>query len=89
MYNILYRATLIATAALLLAVGPVAAQQDDMTNEQPNMVETAVQADGFDTLIQALKAADLAEALQGEGPFTVFAPTDEAFAALPDGKLES
>ena len=89
MYNILYRATLIATAALLLAVGPVAAQQDDMTNEQPNIVETAVQADGFDTLVQALKAADLAEALQGEGPFTVFAPTDEAFAALPDGKLES
>lgn len=57
--------------------------------KKADIVDTAVQADGFNTLVDALKAAGLVETLRGEGPFTVFAPTDEAFAALPDGKLES
>jgi uncharacterized surface protein with fasciclin (FAS1) repeats len=52
------------------------------------IVDVAVEAGSFTTLVAALQAADLVEALQGEGPFTVFAPTDEAFAALPDGTLE-
>jgi uncharacterized surface protein with fasciclin (FAS1) repeats len=60
-----------------------------MASDQPDIVDTAVQADDFNTLVQALKAADLVEALKGDGPFTVFAPTDDAFAALPDGQLES
>lgn len=53
----------------------------------PNIVETAIAADGFNSLVAAVVAADLAEALSGEGPFTVFAPTDEAFAALPEDTL--
>jgi transforming growth factor-beta-induced protein len=54
-----------------------------------NIVETAGAADSFETLVAAVQAADLVEALSGEGPFTVFAPTDAAFAALPDGTIES
>jgi len=53
-----------------------------------NIVETALAADSFSTLVTALKAADLTAALAGEGPFTVFAPTNEAFAKLPQEKLE-
>lgn len=54
-----------------------------------DIVETAVAAGNFTTLAQALEAAGLVETLKGEGPFTVFAPTDEAFAALPAGTLEA
>jgi uncharacterized surface protein with fasciclin (FAS1) repeats len=54
-----------------------------------DVVETAVAAGSFKTLAAALSAAHLVEALQGNGPFTVFAPTDEAFAALPKGTVES
>ena len=52
-----------------------------------SIAEIAVDG-GFNTLVAALDAADLVETLSGEGTFTVFAPTDEAFAALPDGMLE-
>lgn len=54
-----------------------------------NIVETAVGAGSFKTLAAALEAAGLVSALEGEGPFTVFAPTDEAFAKLPKGTIES
>jgi uncharacterized surface protein with fasciclin (FAS1) repeats len=54
-----------------------------------NIVQTAVKAGNFETLVTAVKAAGLADTLQGEGPFTVFAPTDEAFANLPEGTVES
>ena len=54
----------------------------------PTIVEIAVGNPDFSTLVAALQAAELVEALSGEGPFTVFAPTNEAFAALPDGTLE-
>ena len=54
-----------------------------------DIVATAMADDRFETLVAALKAAGLVEALQGEGPFTVFAPTDEAFARLPEGALEN
>jgi uncharacterized surface protein with fasciclin (FAS1) repeats len=53
-----------------------------------NIVETAVEAGTFTTLVAAVEAAGLVETLSGEGPFTVFAPTDEAFAALPEGTVE-
>ena len=89
MYRSVFRTTLVATALLLLAAGPIAAQDYSTNEEQPDIVDTAIEADGFDTLVQALKAADLVDALKGDGPFTVFAPTDEAFAALPDGQLAS
>ncbi len=57
--------------------------------KQLDIVGTAVAAGSFKTLAKALEAADLVEALQGEGPFTVFAPTDEAFEKLPEGTLEA
>jgi uncharacterized surface protein with fasciclin (FAS1) repeats len=52
-----------------------------------DIVDTAVSAGNFNTLVTAVKAADLVATLKGEGPFTVFAPTDEAFAKLPHGTL--
>ncbi|MCQ1536852.1 fasciclin domain-containing protein [Methanosarcina sp. KYL-1] len=54
-----------------------------------NIVETAIQAGAFNTLVQAIKAADLVETLSIEGPFTVCAPTDEAFSKLPSGTIDS
>jgi uncharacterized surface protein with fasciclin (FAS1) repeats len=53
-----------------------------------DIVAVASETEGFSTLVAALTAASLVETLQGEGPFTVFAPTDDAFAALPEGLLE-
>lgn len=53
-----------------------------------DLVEVAVEAGNFTTLVAAVQAAGLVETLQGEGPFTVFAPTDEAFAQLPEGTVE-
>ena len=52
------------------------------------IVNTAVSAGSFNTLVAAVQAADLADTLNSEGPFTVFAPTDEAFAKLPQGTLD-
>lgn len=54
-----------------------------------DIVQTAVSAGNFKTLVTAVKAAGLVETLKGEGPFTVFAPTDEAFAKVPPEKLEA
>ena len=59
-----------------------------MAAEMGDIVETATEAGTFTTLLTAATAAGLVETLQGEGPYTVFAPTDEAFAALPEGTLE-
>ena len=53
-----------------------------------DIIDTAVSAGQFNTLAAAIKAADLVDTLRGEGPFTVFAPTDDAFAKLPDGTLQ-
>ncbi|MBV6658877.1 MAG: fasciclin domain-containing protein [Devosiaceae bacterium] len=54
-----------------------------------DIVDTAVEAGSFETLVAAVQAAGLVDTLKGEGPFTVFAPTDDAFAALPEGTVES
>lgn len=54
-----------------------------------NIVETAVSAGQFNTLVAAVQAAGLVDTLSGPGPFTVFAPTDEAFAKLPEGTVEN
>lgn len=73
---------LAAVAALPLAFGAVAAKAADI-------VDTAVSAGQFETLVAAVKAAGLVETLKGEGPFTVFAPNDAAFAKLPAGTVEN
>ena len=57
-------------------------EEEEQEEETKNIVETASANDDFETLVTALTAANLVETLQGEGPFTVFAPTDDAFAAL-------
>lgn len=65
--------------------------EDTMADEMAadDIVDTAVAAGDFETLVTAVQAAGLEETLRGEGPFTVFAPTDDAFAALPEGTLDS
>ncbi|MGP1385941.1 MAG: fasciclin domain-containing protein [Thainema sp.] len=55
----------------------------------PNIVEIAVSNDSFKTLVAAVQAADLVEVLQSPGPFTVFAPVDDAFAKLPPGTVQT
>ena len=57
--------------------------------KKADIVDTAVAAGSFNTLVTAVKAAGLVETLKSDGPFTVFAPTDKAFSALPKGTLES
>ena len=59
-----------------------------MTDTVHDIVDTAVAAGGFSTLVAAVTAAGLVDTLKGDGPFTVFAPTDGAFAALPAGTVE-
>ena len=68
-----------------------AMEEEVMEEEEmlPDIVDTAVAAGSFETLVAAVTAAELAEALKGEGPFTVFAPSDEAFAKLPEGTVEA
>lgn len=60
----------------------------DVAAPAADIVDTAIAAGSFSTLVAAVQAADLVDTLKGEGPFTVFAPTDEAFAALPEGTVE-
>jgi len=69
--------------ALVLAGGGTYGKKSSM-----DIVDTAVSAGSFNTLAAALKAADLVDTLKGEGPYTVFAPTDEAFSKLPAGTVE-
>ena len=73
-----------AVAAMGMALGA-----PDVRAMEKNIVQTAVDAGKFATLTKALGAAELVDTLKGKGPFTVFAPTDEAFAKLPAGTLES
>jgi len=87
-----------ATAALALLAAPAFADGQAKTDHhassdhhamQADIVDTAVNAGSFNTLVAAVQAAGLEDTLRGDGPFTVFAPTDEAFAALPEGTVES
>jgi uncharacterized surface protein with fasciclin (FAS1) repeats len=64
------------------------AEEEAMMAETPDIVDIAVNDGRFSTLVTALQAANLVDTLKGEGPFTVFAPTDDAFNALPAGTLE-
>lgn len=81
-------------AVLLPPAEEMSAAEDDMSgDEMENMdqtiVDIALADENFSTLVTALEAAGLVEALQGDGPFTVFAPTNEAFEALPEGALDA
>ncbi len=77
-----------ASVALILSVLATAMPAVAGSKKQ-DIVDTAVAAGSFKTLATALQAADLADTLKGKGPFTVFAPTDEAFSKLPAGTIES
>jgi len=76
----MFRSLLLGAASLMLTVNVARAA---------DIVETAVSAGNFKTLVTALKAGGLVDTLKGAGPFTVFAPTDAAFAKLPAGTVES
>lgn len=80
--NILKRNLLAVVALIPLTLASVSAKANDI-------VDTAVAAGQFSTLVAAVQAAGLVDTLKGEGPFTVFAPTDAAFAALPEGTVEN
>lgn len=77
-----------SVAAVFISMAPAAADHHK-SGEKKDIVDTAVGAGSFTTLVAAVQAAGLEETLRGEGPFTVFAPTDEAFAKLPAGTVES
>jgi|SRR5271157_81259 len=80
-----------ATGFLALVLG-MNAGMALVTADEPgtkDIVDTAVAAGNFKTLVTAVKAAGLVDTLKGEGPFTVFAPTDEAFAKIPEDKLQT
>jgi uncharacterized surface protein with fasciclin (FAS1) repeats len=77
--------TVATISGLVLSLGGFAAAD----HHEKDIVDTAIAAGSFDTLVTAVKTAGLVETLKGEGPFTVFAPTDEAFAKLPQGTLEA
>ncbi len=76
-------ATLMATLSFML---PVKAHEHGMM--KADIVDVAAGNGSFNTLVAAVKAAGLVDTLKGEGPFTVFAPTDDAFAKLPDGTVD-
>ncbi len=76
----------LALVGILVISAPVIAGSYD---KKADIVDTAVAAGSFETLVAAVQAAGLVDTLKGDGPFTVFAPTDEAFAKLPEGTVEA
>lgn len=84
-------ASLAALAIFTPAFAGGMKKTDKMSMDKPaaDIVDTAVAAGSFKTLVAAVKAAGLEDTLRGPGPFTVFAPTDDAFAALPKGTVET
>lgn len=78
------RKMMLTTTATLMLAGTAFAD-----GTKADIVDTAVAAGDFTTLVAAAQAAGLVDTLKGEGPFTVFAPTDAAFAALPEGTVET
>jgi uncharacterized surface protein with fasciclin (FAS1) repeats len=79
----------LAAATFAFVAGTAAAADHGAKAAGKDIVDTAVAAGQFNTLAKALTAASLVETLKGKGPFTVFAPTDEAFAKLPAGTLDN
>ena len=80
--------TLLKTGLLVAALA-ISGCAGTMTNSDPDIVEVAQSAGTFNTLVAAVDAADLVGTLKSEGPFTVFAPTADAFAALPAGTVDN
>ncbi len=80
---------ILLTAAAVAGLSLIASAAHHGEKPSKDIVDTAVSAGSFQTLAAALGAADLVDTLKGDGPFTVFAPTDEAFAKLPAGTIES
>ncbi|WP_296430366.1 fasciclin domain-containing protein, partial [Yoonia sp.] len=79
-----------AIKSAILAFGVAAAAAcAPMMEKEPDIVDIAASNGNFSTLVAAVTAAGLVDTLKGDGPFTVFAPTDAAFAALPEGTVES
>ncbi|PSW12150.1 fasciclin domain-containing protein [Photobacterium sanctipauli] len=86
--NSIIRCFTIAIATLLLSATSFAAHHEDKAAQaEKNLVQVAANNSDFQTLVMAIKAADLVETLEGKGPFTVLAPLDEAFEKLPEGAL--
>jgi len=86
------KTTVLSTLAItLLLFGSLqpAVAGSSCSSQRSDIVDTAVAAGSFNTLVAAVTAAGLGDTLKGDGPFTVFAPTDEAFAKLPAGTVES
>lgn len=84
-----FSATFLAVLGLLtFVVAPIIAQGTMENNDRNSIAEIASSNDQFSTLVTALKAVDLVDSLENDGPFTVFAPTNQAFKSLPDGKLQ-
>ena len=84
------RRILAAVAAAFMLVGPsVSAMAGGHLSSEKTIVSNAAEADNLSTLVAAVEAAGLVDALNGDGPFTVFAPTDEAFAKLPAGTVDN
>jgi uncharacterized surface protein with fasciclin (FAS1) repeats len=79
----MFRRTYLALTAAALMAGPAFAD-----THGKDIVDIAAGNESFSTLVAAVQAADLVDTLKGEGPFTVFAPTNDAFAALPAGTVE-
>ena len=84
-----FKAVTMMAAVVVLALGAFGVQTSRAEYEAKDIVDTAVAAGQFKTLAAALTAAGLVDTLKGDGPFTVFAPTDEAFAKLPAGTLDA
>ena len=81
---------LVVMSVATLSTGAIAGgSYAKKSHAKPTIVSIAADNPDFSTLVAALKAADLVDALNGEGPFTVFAPTNEAFAKLPAGTVET
>jgi len=80
---------LLIAAQFVLVAAQATAGHHAKDGKSKDIVDTAVAAGQFTTLAAALQAADLVDTLKGDGPFTVFAPTDAAFAKLPEGTVES
>ena len=78
---------LAAASLLALSAGPASAQ--DTMSSKPTVAEIASSSDDFSTLVTAVTAAGLGDTLNGDGPFTVFAPTNEAFAKIPADQLQA
>ena len=85
----IFKLTLIAFMLVITPALLMAGSHGSKAKTSMDIVDTAVSAGTFNTLVAALEAADLVEVLKGQGPFTVFAPTDEAFAKLPEGTVAS